>query len=94
MRLRTACLALSLPLALLASPSIAFAAPYRTCSSEYVPLTEQQVSELPDADLALAAFSIVDRNGDGLVCYREYPNAPHHGGHYGNFIDNNAAPHQ
>ena len=53
-------------------------------------LTKAEVEQLQDADLALAAFDVVNVNGDDYVCYKEYPSPPHHGGHYGNFTDNTA----
>ena len=66
--------------------------PTGRCPSDYEMLTREQVGALPDRDLALAAFDVVNANGDAYVCYRPYPNGSHNG-HYGNFIDNNAAPH-
>lgn len=48
---------------------------------------------LPDPVLAQAAFTAVNANGDAYVCYKPYPNGSHNG-HYGNFVDNTAAPHQ
>ena len=75
-------------------PTAAHAAsPVGDCPSDYRLMTQQDVSGLPDADLALVAFDVVNHNGDDTVCYRPYRNGPHNG-HYGNFIDNTAAPHQ
>ena len=92
-RVTLAVLVVGLGLAL--APGAAQASPpVGTCPGTYTTLTRHQASKLPDADLALAAFDVVDANHDGLVCYREYPNAPHHTGHYGNFVDDTAAPHQ
>ena len=48
---------------------------------------------MPDGALAQSVFNVVNANGDAYVCYKPYPNGPHHG-HYGNFVDNTAAPHQ
>ncbi|HEY6935334.1 MAG TPA: hypothetical protein VI452_18210 [Marmoricola sp.] len=94
MRPRRICLVLCLPLAVLTSPGIASATPpVGVCPSDYTLMTRSDVSQLPDADLALAAFDAVDANGDSRVCYRPYRNGPHNG-HYGNFIDDTAAPHQ
>jgi hypothetical protein len=62
------------------------------CPDSYSTLTRADVAQLPDADLALAIFGAVDKNGDGLVCYKQYPNPPHQGGHFGNFTDNTANP--
>jgi len=66
--------------------------PVGVCPDHYSMLTRAQVGQLPDADLALAAFDVVNANGDAYVCYKQYPNPPHHGGHYGNFVDNTANP--
>jgi len=55
-------------------------------------LTRDRVALLPDGTLALAVFDVVNANGDLYVCYKPYPNGPHNG-HYGNFVDNTAAPH-
>ena len=43
--------------------------------------------------LAQSVFNAVNANGDAYVCYKPYKNGPHNG-HYGNFVDNTAAPHQ
>ena len=73
-----------------ASPN---ASPVGTCPSDYNALNQEEVSALPDAELALIAYASVNHNGDDLVCYRAYRNGPHNGGYTGNFIDNTAAPH-
>lgn len=67
--------------------------PVGTCTSSYTELTYAQVGTLPDGSLAQSVFNVVNANGDAYVCYKPYPNGPHNG-HYGNFIDNTAAPHQ
>lgn len=67
--------------------------PVGTCTNSYTEMTREQVGELQDAALALAAFDVVNANGDAFVCYKPYPNGPHNG-HYGNFTDNTAAPHE
>ena len=88
--------ALLAPVALLAAAFVPVPAqatpPVGVCPDSYSTLTKAQVAQLPDADLALSVFDVVNANGDAFVCYKEYPNAPHHGGHFGNFIDNTANP--
>ena len=94
MSVKTTLLALCLASAGAFVPTAAHAAPpVGDCPSDYRPMTRDEVGGLQDADLALAAFDAVNHNGDGTVCYRPYRNGPH-SGHYGNFIDNTAAPHQ
>jgi hypothetical protein len=76
------------------APGVAEASPpVGTCTSSYTELTYDQAGMLPDGALAQAAFTAVNVNGDAYVCYKPYPNGPHNG-HYGNFVDNTAAPHQ
>jgi hypothetical protein len=76
------------------APGIANASPpVGTCTSSYTELTYDQVGMLPDGTLAQSVFNVVNANGDAYVCYKPYPNGPHNG-HYGNFVDNTAAPHQ
>jgi hypothetical protein len=76
------------------APDVAKASPpVGTCTSSYTELTYDQAGMLPDGALAQAAFNAVNANGDAYVCYKPYPNGPHNG-HYGNFVDNTAAPHQ
>ena len=75
-------------------PGVAQASPpVGTCTQSYTALTYQQAGMLPDPALAQAAFIAVNANGDAYVCYKPYPNGPHDG-HFGNFVDNTAAPHQ
>jgi hypothetical protein len=66
--------------------------PVGTCTNSYTALTFDQVGQLPDGPLAQQVFSVVNANGDDFVCYKPYPNGSHNG-HYGNFVDNTAAPH-
>lgn len=66
--------------------------PVGTCTSSYTALTYDEVGTLPDGPLAQQVFPVVNANGDELVCYKPYPNGSHNG-HYGNFVDNTAAPH-
>lgn len=75
------------------APGVANATPpVGTCTQSYSQLTKEQVAQLPDGPLALAVFDLVNANGDPYVCYKPYQNGPHNG-HYGNFVDNTAAPH-
>jgi hypothetical protein len=75
------------------APGVANATPpVGTCTQSYSLLDKKQVGHLPDGKLALAVFELVDANGDHFVCYKPYPNGPHNG-HYGNFVDDTAAPH-
>ena len=90
----TLALALGTSLLLTVVPGVAEASPpVGTCTSSYMQLTYDQAGMLPDGALAQAAFNAVNKNGDTYVCYKPYPNGPHNG-HYGNFVDNTAAPHQ
>jgi hypothetical protein len=76
------------------APGVAQASPpVGTCTKSYTELTYDQVGMLPDGALAQSVFNVVNANGDAYVCYKPYPNGPHNG-HYGNFVDNTAAPHQ
>jgi hypothetical protein len=87
-------LTLGTSLLLALAPGVASASPpVGTCTSSYTELTYAQVGMLPDGALAQSVFSVVNANGDAYVCYKPYPNGPHNG-HYGNFVDNTAAPHQ
>jgi hypothetical protein len=76
------------------APGVAEASPpVGTCTSSYTELTYDQAGMLPDGAQAQAVFNLVNKNGDAYVCYKPYQNGPHNG-HYGNFVDNTAAPHQ
>ena len=87
-------LTLGTSLLLALAPGVANASPpVGTCTSSYTELTYDQVGMLPDGTLAQSVFNAVNANGDAYVCYKPYPNGPHNG-HYGNFVDNTAAPHQ
>ena len=67
------------------------ATPIGTCTSSYTAYT---YSELVAFDPAVQTiFSVIDANGDGIVCFKYYPNGPH-AGHAGNLVDDKAAPHQ
>jgi hypothetical protein len=85
---------LGTPLLLTLASGVAEASPpVGTCTGSYTELTYEQVGMLPDGPLAQSVFNVVNANGDAYVCYKPYPNGPHNG-HYGNFVDNTAAPHQ
>lgn len=60
-----------------------------TCTNSYSPYTYGQLAFDPDAQ---AIFSVIDTNGDGVVCFKFYPNGDHNG-HLGNLVDDKAAPH-
>jgi hypothetical protein len=65
------------------------ATPVGSCTSSYAPYTRDQLSFDPAAQ---AIFSVIDANNDGVVCFKYYPNGPHNG-HFGNLVDDKAAPH-
>jgi hypothetical protein len=48
---------------------------------------------LANDPLAAQVAPIVDKNGDGNVCYKPYPNGVHNNGAGGNFTDNTSGPH-
>ena len=63
--------------------------PVGTCTNSYTPYTYDELAFDPDAQ---AIFSVIDTNGDGVICFKFYPNGPH-AGHLGNLVDDKAAPH-
>jgi hypothetical protein len=65
--------------------------PLGTCTNSYGPYTYDQLSAI-DSGLTPALFSVIDTNGDGVICFKAYPNGPHNG-HAGNLVDDKAAPH-
>lgn len=65
------------------------ATPVGTCTNSYEPYTFDSLAFDPDAQ---AIFSVIDANGDGIICFKFYPNGPH-AGHLGNLVDDKAAPH-
>lgn len=65
------------------------ATPTGTCTSSYKAYTFGQLSF---DQAAQAIFPVLDANGDGLVCFKPYPNGDH-AGHAGNLVDDKAAPH-
>ena len=65
------------------------ATPTGTCTNSYTPYTYNELRFDPDAQ---AIFAVVDANGDGVICFKFYPNGPHNG-HAGNLVDDKAAPH-
>lgn len=66
------------------------ATPTGTCTQSYSPYTYDGLAFDPAAQ---AIFPVIDANGDGIVCFKFYPNGPH-AGHAGNLVDDKAAPHQ
>ena len=71
------------------APAMA-ATPVGTCTQSYGAYTMDQLAFDPPAQ---QIFSVIDANGDGIVCFKYYPNGPH-AGHEGNLVDDKAAPHQ
>lgn len=65
------------------------ATPVGTCTNSYQPYTYDELAFDPAAQ---AIFSVIDANGDGVICFKFYPNGPH-AGHFGNLVDDKAAPH-
>jgi hypothetical protein len=63
--------------------------PKGTCTNSYSPYTYDQLAFDQDAQ---AIFTTIDSNGDGVICFKFYPNGPH-AGHLGNLVDDKAAPH-
>jgi hypothetical protein len=63
--------------------------PVGTCTNSYDPYTFEQLAFDPDAQ---AIFSVIDTNGNGVICFKLYPNGSH-AGHLGNLVDDKAAPH-
>lgn len=69
------------------------ATPVGTCTESYTPMTFDQLSP-SDPALTPALFATIDSNGDGVICFKPYPNGPHGAvGHLGNLVDDKAAPH-
>jgi hypothetical protein len=78
------------PLASMASaPPASAAPPVGTCTQSYGAFTYDGLAFDPAAQ---AIFAALDVNGDGIVCFKPYPNGPH-AGHAGNLVDDKAAPH-
>jgi hypothetical protein len=65
--------------------------PVGTCTNSYAPYTFEQLSPM-DSGLTPALFATLDTNGNGVICFKAYPNGPHNG-HAGNLVDDKAAPH-
>jgi hypothetical protein len=63
--------------------------PVGTCTNSYGAYTYEQLAFDPDAQ---AIFSVIDTNGDHVICFKLYPNGSH-AGHLGNLVDDKAAPH-
>jgi hypothetical protein len=75
--------------AVLVAPATA-ATPTGMCTKSYSAYTE---SELAFDPAAQAIFTVIDANGNGIICFKYYPNGPH-AGHAGNLVDDKAAPHE
>jgi hypothetical protein len=75
------------PMVLTASATAA--PPIGTCTKSYAPYTSDALGFDPAAQ---AIFTVIDTNGDGIICFKYYPNGPH-AGHAGNLVDDKAAPH-
>jgi hypothetical protein len=84
----TVAVACSTSLIAIAGPANA-GTPIGTCTNSYEPYTYVQLAFDP---LAQAIFSVIDTNGDGVICFKFYPNGSH-AGHLGNLVDDKAAPH-
>ena len=65
------------------------ATPVGSCTNSYTAYTYSELAFDPDAQ---AIFSVIDANGDGIICFKPYPNGPHNS-HLGNLVDDKAAPH-
>jgi len=78
-----------------AVPSTASATkPVGECTQSYSPYTfDEWLGIADDPEGLTAVFNKVNQNGDGLICFKFYPNAPHQGIFLGNLVDNTAAPH-
>lgn len=63
--------------------------PLGTCTNSY---TAVQYGDLSFDPSAQAIFAAIDTNHDGWICFKLYTNGPHNG-HYGNLVDDKAAPH-
>ena len=68
----------------------AAAPPTGTCTDSYTPYTEEQLVAIDPAVASI--FGVIDTNGNGVICFKPYPNGPHHG-HGGNLVDDKSAPH-
>ncbi|HEX5562215.1 MAG TPA: hypothetical protein VFX52_11275 [Nocardioidaceae bacterium] len=73
----------------LVAPATA-APPTGTCTKSYGAYTYDGLAFDPAAQ---AIFPVVDTNGNGVICFKYYPNGPH-AGHAGNLVDDKAAPHE
>jgi hypothetical protein len=64
--------------------------PVGTCTRSYGSYTFAELLEFDPGAGEVA--SIVDANGNGVICFKWYPNGDHNG-HLGNLVDDTAAPH-
>ena len=65
--------------------------PVGTCTKSYAPYTFAELAAI-DPALTTTLFSAVDANGNGIICFKPYPNGDHHG-HLGNLTDDRARSH-
>jgi hypothetical protein len=78
------------PLSMVAMAPAEAATPTGTCTQSYGAYTQDELAFDPAAQ---AIFSVIDTNGNGIICFKAYPNGPH-AGHAGNLVDDKAAPHE
>ena len=89
-RIAPAAVAAALSLAVVVAPASA-TKPVGACTQSYSAYT---LSEwLAIAPNGGDVFQGVDHNGDGVICFKYYANAPHQDIYIGNLIDDMAAPH-
>jgi hypothetical protein len=89
-RIAPAAVAAALSLAVVVAPASA-TKPVGECTQSYSPYTLTEW--LAIAPTASDVFQQVDHNGDGVICFKYYSNAPHQDIYLGNLIDDMAAPH-
>lgn len=73
--------------------------PTGTCTNSYTAYshhsdTDPSYLQLVSIDEGMSPqiFSLIDTNGNDIICFKPYPNGPHNG-HGGNLVDDKAAPH-
>ena len=91
-RIAPAAVAAALSLAVVVAPASA-TKPVGECTQSYSPYTLSEWLAISIAPNASDVFQEVDHNGDGVICFKYYPNAPHQDIYIGNLIDDMAAPH-
>lgn len=83
--------AAALPLlAIVAAEPAAAGTPIGTCTNSYTLYDEPTLVAIDPS--AADIFTVIDTNHDLLVCFKPYPNGDHNG-HFGNLVDDKAAPH-